>query len=148
MREMIRLGASASSATCLLPKLPKCKTVMVMTLLWMISLAVAQAEPLPGGTLDPTSIEKYVTPLLIPPAMPKSKSDKRVDYQIAVRQLLGTDCQVDTFADEVDVPVGQHQVDSDLRVCAQKLREYGGNQQPAQRKSSGHSKQPSRRRDL
>ncbi|UCF91255.1 MAG: multicopper oxidase domain-containing protein [Desulfobacterales bacterium] len=28
------------------------------------------AEPLPGGTLDPTAIPKYVDPLVIPPAMP------------------------------------------------------------------------------
>lgn len=27
------------------------------------------AEPLPGGTLDPTAIPKYVIPLVIPPVM-------------------------------------------------------------------------------
>lgn len=47
----------------------------------------------PGGTLDPGAISKYVTPLLIPPAMPKAgkikkKSEQEVDYyEIAVRQF-------------------------------------------------------------
>ena len=48
---------------------------------------------LPGGTLDPTSIPKYVTPLVIPPAMPrtsvKSYFGSPVDYyEIAVRQFV------------------------------------------------------------
>ena len=40
--------------------------------------AVAQswAEALPGGTLDPTTIPKYVTPLVIPPVM-KNSGDGR-----------------------------------------------------------------------
>lgn len=45
------------------------------------------AAPLPGGSLDPTTIPKYVSPLVIPPEMPASTSDKQVDYQIAVRQF-------------------------------------------------------------
>jgi FtsP/CotA-like multicopper oxidase with cupredoxin domain len=48
--------------------------------------AVAQV-PLPGGSLDPTTIPKYVTRLVAPPAMPRSTSDPTVDYQIAVRQF-------------------------------------------------------------
>jgi spore coat protein A len=48
---------------------------------------------LPGGTLDPLSIQKYATPLVIPPVMPqtsviKQKGGKNIDYyQIAVRQF-------------------------------------------------------------
>ena len=43
---------------------------------------------MPGGTLGPDSIPKYVTPLLIPPAMPRSASDTIADYyRIAVRQF-------------------------------------------------------------
>jgi bilirubin oxidase len=48
---------------------------------------------LPGGTLDPTLIPKYVAPLVIPPAMPRTgrivqRSDKNIDYyEIAVRQF-------------------------------------------------------------
>ena len=33
----------------------------------------AVAAPIPGGTLDATSIPKYVTPLVIPPAMPRTR---------------------------------------------------------------------------
>lgn len=49
----------------------------------------AMAVPLPGGTLDPLSIPKYVSPLVVPPEMPKSPKTKRTDpdYQIAVRQF-------------------------------------------------------------
>ncbi len=48
------------------------------------------AQPLPGGTLDPTTIPKYVTPLVIPPEMPKSSTQPgspAADYNIAVRQF-------------------------------------------------------------
>jgi len=53
---------------------------------------VALAQ-IPGGSQDPASIPKYMTPMLIPPAMPragkvKQKMDKNVDYyEIAVRQF-------------------------------------------------------------
>ena len=42
--------------------------------------AIAQ---IPGGTLDPSAIPKFVTPLLIPPVMPKaghSSTSSRIDY--------------------------------------------------------------------
>ncbi|MGV9773135.1 multicopper oxidase family protein [Streptosporangium sp. NPDC003464] len=46
------------------------------------------ARSLPGRTLDPTAIRKYVTPLVIPPAMPPSKTKRKLDYyEIAVRQF-------------------------------------------------------------
>jgi bilirubin oxidase len=42
----------------------------------------------PGGTLPPKVIPKFVTPLVIPPAMPLAGSDSSVDYyRIAVRQF-------------------------------------------------------------
>ena len=47
---------------------------------------------IPGGTLDPLSIPKYATPLLIPPVMPqadtiKQKCGKNADYyEISMRQ--------------------------------------------------------------
>jgi FtsP/CotA-like multicopper oxidase with cupredoxin domain len=45
----------------------------------------AFAQPLPGGDLDPTTIPKYVTPLVIPPVM---NNDGAPDsYDIAVRQF-------------------------------------------------------------
>jgi FtsP/CotA-like multicopper oxidase with cupredoxin domain len=46
---------------------------------------MASAVPLPGGTLDPTTIPKYVTPLVIPPVM--NTSGTANNYDIAVRQF-------------------------------------------------------------
>ena len=45
------------------------------------------AVPVPGGTLDPTTIPKYVTPLVIPPVMNKAPGATTNDYDIAVRQF-------------------------------------------------------------
>lgn len=48
---------------------------------------------IPGGTLDPQALPKYVTPLLIPPVMPKAgtikiKGGKNADYyEISMRQI-------------------------------------------------------------
>jgi spore coat protein A len=43
---------------------------------------------LPGGTLDPTSVPKYVDPLPVPQAMPKDSVGDSIDYyQIAARQF-------------------------------------------------------------
>lgn len=47
---------------------------------------------IPGGTLDPLTIPKFVTPLLIPPAMPrvgkiKNKNSSIDYYEIAMRQF-------------------------------------------------------------
>ncbi|UCH36807.1 MAG: multicopper oxidase domain-containing protein [Armatimonadota bacterium] len=53
----------------------------------------AFAVPIPGGDLDPTSVPKYVTPLVKPPVMPqagkiKVTGGKNIDYyEIAVRQF-------------------------------------------------------------
>ena len=47
----------------------------------------------PGGTLDPTAIPKFATPLLIPPVMPRAavlprRGGKPIDYyEISVRQF-------------------------------------------------------------
>lgn len=43
------------------------------------------AVPLPGGSVDPTLVAKFVTPLLIPPVMPNSGTPNT--YDIAVRQF-------------------------------------------------------------
>jgi FtsP/CotA-like multicopper oxidase with cupredoxin domain len=54
---------------------------------------VAHAAPIPGGTLDPDAVDKFVTPLLVPPAMPRAgeihaPGGPSIDYyEIAVRQL-------------------------------------------------------------
>src|SRR5437763_1041743 len=48
----------------------------------------AYADPVPGGTLDPKTITKYVTPLYVPPALTARSGPGGVDaYEIAVRQV-------------------------------------------------------------
>jgi hypothetical protein len=61
-------------------------TIVVMVgLVTTSTFTTAFAQPLPGGSLDPTSIPKYVTPLVIPPVM---NNDGVADsYDIAVRQF-------------------------------------------------------------
>jgi hypothetical protein len=52
-----------------------------------------RATAIPGGTLDPTSVPKYWSSLIIPPAMPKAgeidlPDGRKTDYyEIAVRQF-------------------------------------------------------------
>ncbi|MHB8846709.1 MAG: FG-GAP-like repeat-containing protein [Nitrospirota bacterium] len=55
----------------------------------MSTLSPVFAQALPGGTLDPLAIPKYVTPLVIPPEMPKSTTSPApaANYDIAVRQF-------------------------------------------------------------
>jgi spore coat protein A len=54
---------------------------------------VVYAVPILGGTLDPSAVDKFVTPLLIPPVMPRAgtkrmKNGKMGDlYEISVRQF-------------------------------------------------------------
>ena len=48
----------------------------------------ADAQPVPGGTLDPTTIPKYVTPLFILPTMPSTGTAGGVDlYSIGARRF-------------------------------------------------------------
>ncbi|MFZ2950948.1 MAG: multicopper oxidase domain-containing protein, partial [Desulfuromonadaceae bacterium] len=62
---------------------------VALTLLSLGVFSTAGAAPVPGGTLNPLSIPKYVTPLVIPPEMPKSTTSPTpaADYDIAVRQF-------------------------------------------------------------
>ena len=58
--------------------------------LFQVPVAAAQ---IPGGSLDPSSVPKYVTPLLIPPVMPRAgtiplRGGKPADYyEISMRQF-------------------------------------------------------------
>ena len=66
--------------------------VWIFTVTVLLSgIAFAGARPLPGGTLDPLLIPKFVTPLVIPPEMPASTNlDPAFGgkyYEIAVRQF-------------------------------------------------------------
>jgi len=66
---------------------------VIFAYLGFSSITNLPAEPLPGGTLDPTTIAKYAAPLVIPPAMPQTKATKKHGekpfdyYEIAVRQF-------------------------------------------------------------
>jgi FtsP/CotA-like multicopper oxidase with cupredoxin domain len=55
-------------------------------------LKEAVAQPIPGGSLDPGGVAKFVTPLLIPPVMPragkiKMKGKDAEYYEISVKQF-------------------------------------------------------------
>jgi len=69
------------------------KTWFVTILMFSIFMGgYAYGLPVPGGSLEPTSIPKYQTPLVIPPAMPRTsviyREGKLIDYyEIAVRQF-------------------------------------------------------------
>jgi len=77
-RQVLRYGVADGATTLFLP------------LRFNARLGPARV---PGGTLLPGSIPKYVTPLVIPPAMPRTakvpvQAAKSVDYyEIAVRQF-------------------------------------------------------------
>src|SRR2546430_5002755 len=48
----------------------------------------APGAPVPGGTLDPARVPKYVVPLFVLPAMPQGRASSAVDYhEIGVRQF-------------------------------------------------------------
>src|SRR6266508_3682221 len=62
--------------------------VLAITATALIAGSAFAARPLPGGTLDPLTIPKYVTPLTIPPEMPATSTVGGIKYyEIAVRQF-------------------------------------------------------------
>ena len=53
-----------------------------------LGLAPRLVAQIPGGTLSPGSVEQFVTPLWIPPAMPRDGASATTDlYSIGVRQF-------------------------------------------------------------
>ncbi len=78
-RGFLKLGGVAGAALILTTRFGGIKRVF--------------AAPIPGGTLDPLTVPKFVTPLLIPPVMPragviKQKGGKNIDYyEISVKQF-------------------------------------------------------------
>jgi FtsP/CotA-like multicopper oxidase with cupredoxin domain len=58
---------------------------LTITLVCVTLSARTQAQPVAGGTLDPLTVPKYVTPLVIPPVMNDAGTPN--DYDIAVRQF-------------------------------------------------------------
>jgi len=67
----------------------KTSLAILMAALALVFAGAAFAAPLPGGTLDPLLIPKYVDQLVIPPSMPQSPAAvPGIDYyEIAVRQF-------------------------------------------------------------
>ncbi len=78
-REFLKLGGAAGATLFFTVKFGKFSRVFAL--------------PIPGGTLDPTAVPKYASPMIIPPAMPRTKrlrviGAKNIDYyEIAVRQF-------------------------------------------------------------
>src|SRR5262245_7118389 len=69
------------------PRSPVFATAALLFGFWHLPSG-AHADALPGGSLDSTSITKYVTPLVIPAAMPRASATPGLDrYEIAVRQF-------------------------------------------------------------
>jgi len=66
-------------------RLIRCVMALAATALIGIVAQQVQGAPLPGGTLNPLTIQKYVTPLVIPPVMPNDGVAN--SYDIAVRQF-------------------------------------------------------------
>jgi FtsP/CotA-like multicopper oxidase with cupredoxin domain len=78
-RQFIRIGAAAGGGLYFSTRISGVKYLV-------------QAQ-IPGGTLDPLAVPKYVTPLLIPPVMPmagtiRQAGGKNIDYyEISLKQI-------------------------------------------------------------
>jgi spore coat protein A len=71
-RQFLKASAMASAGVFVAPQLRSLPTFAAI----------------PGGSLPPTSIPKYVAPLVVPPAMPVTDSSGAIDsYEISVRQF-------------------------------------------------------------
>ena len=76
-RRLLKLGAATGAG---------------LLVLWRFNVGRAYAQ-IPGGSLDPVSVPKYVTPMLIPPVMPRAGTilnpmGKPIDYyEISMRQF-------------------------------------------------------------
>src|SRR5512133_731366 len=68
---------------------PVCLCLAGFAISVFIAGSPAFAQFVPGGTLNPTTIPKYVIPLVIPPVMPQSVASPApaANYDIAVRQF-------------------------------------------------------------
>ena len=54
-----------------------------------LAMSGAQAQTLPGGTLDPLTLPKYVTPLVIPPVLYDDEGGKEpLEVEVAQRQII------------------------------------------------------------
>jgi len=73
-RQILKAGTIGGAAAVVLPSLLRSST--------------PASAAVPGGTLDPTTLPKYVAPLFVLPTMPRAASGSGLDYyEIAVRQF-------------------------------------------------------------
>ena len=81
-RDFLRIGGGAGAGLVFIGR--------IGGLLFQVPVAAAR---IPGGTLDPGAVTKYVTPMLIPPVMPRAATitmpgGKPADYyEISMRQI-------------------------------------------------------------
>jgi FtsP/CotA-like multicopper oxidase with cupredoxin domain len=62
--------------------------VLSISILTICTLSVPLVSAqIPGGSLDPDEVDKYVLPLVKPPAMPGKSNKNKDKYKIAVRQF-------------------------------------------------------------
>ena len=62
--------------------------VAVAALPLSLCCTAAMAQPVPGGTLDPLTIPKYVTPLVIPPVLFDDQGGSSpINASVALRQF-------------------------------------------------------------
>ena len=61
------------------------RSILVLAVLGLGPALESGADPVPGGSLDPTTIPKYVIPLVIPPVMNSNGTSN--SYDIAVREF-------------------------------------------------------------
>ncbi len=54
---------------------------------WNVRRAFAAGSHIPGGSLHPHDVDKFVTPLVKPPAMPGSFRRSKDKFKIGVRQF-------------------------------------------------------------
>jgi bilirubin oxidase len=74
-RQLLKTGAFAGAATLVPAGI-------------LLRRGTALAQPVPGGTLDATTIPKYVTPLFVIPAMPAAGTARGIDlYSIAATRF-------------------------------------------------------------
>lgn len=65
-----------------LRRLPNLKGHVLLLTPLTLGVGAPLAAPLPGGTLDPLTVPKYVIPLVIPPEMPRSPAGVNSAYNV------------------------------------------------------------------
>ena len=61
---------------------------VVLTGCTLLNMSAAIAQAVPGGSLDPTTIPKYVTPLVIPPVLHDDGGvAPKKPFEVSLRQI-------------------------------------------------------------